>query len=586
MRKILLLLLFTTGVAAAPVMFRGDAAHRGVYPAIGPKLVGMQWRFPTGGDVISSPAVAGGVVYIGSGDGKVYAIDELTGVQRWAFDAASPVHSSPAVAGETVYVVTRKGTLLALDVKSGKPRWNVTTGPDAPWPWGHESGDFYISSPVLANGLVLFGGGDGALYAVDAARGTIRWKAPTGDRIRATPAVADGAVYIGNARGRLFRFDLGTGRKEWTFDTAGAALDSSKFGWDRTTLQSSPAVAGGMVYVGSRDGSFYAVDAKSGTQRWKKDDGVPWVITSPAVADGHVFIGSSDGHYVGSLDAATGKEEWKTNLDILVWSSPAVAGDVVIAGDGAGRVNAFDRTTGKQLWNFRAGTSDIYSSPAVDGDLVIIGSTEGAVYALRTGATEVRRGVYLTKDVTKEIPKDAPTDVYGELAAFFERRGYTRLDETTLPPFFAAGGPSVVVFAIDETPSDPALLRSYLERGGKVVWSGIPPLLYPRARRTSLGNIDFTAPQRLLGIDTTHAIFDNRGSNATADGTRWGLSGRWRDNWGVTPSSVTTVLATDEWGSATAYVKSFGGPAGTGFVRVPALDNKLTMYWAAEYRPE
>lgn len=555
-------------------MFRGDAAHRGVYAALGPNLVGLQWRFPTGGDVTSSPAVANGVVYAGSGDGKLYVIDERTGVLRWAFDAGSPIHSSPAVANDVVYIVTRESTLIALDAKSGKPRWRVTTGPDAPWPWGHESGDFYISSPLLAGDLVLFGGGDGTLYAVDAKQGTIRWKAATGDRIRATPAVEEGAAFVGNARGHLYRFDLATGKREWTFDTAGATLDSSKFGWDRTTLQSSPAVAGGIVYVGSRDGSFYAVDAKSGTLRWKHDDGVPWVITSPAVDGGHVFFGSSDGHYVGSFDAATGKEEWKTNVDVIVWSSPAIAGDVILAGDGAGRLNAFDRATGKQLWNFRAAASDLYSSPVVDGNLVFVGATDGAIYAVRTGTTEVRRAVY------------APQGADAELTAFFERRGYTKLDEAALPPFLAANGPSVVVFAIDETPSDPAVLRAYLDRGGKVVWSGIPPLLFPRAKRNSLGNIDFAAPQRLLGIDTSRAIFDNRGSTATPDGVRWGLSGRWRDNWGVNPASVTTVLALDEWGSATAYVKSFGGPPGTGFVRVPLLDNKLTMYWAAEYRPE
>src|SRR5437660_48473 len=72
---------------------------------------------------------------------------------------------------------SRGRALVALDVKSGKLRWSVTTGPDAAWPWGHESGDFYISSPVLAGDLVLFGGGDGLLYAIDAARGTVRWKA-------------------------------------------------------------------------------------------------------------------------------------------------------------------------------------------------------------------------------------------------------------------------------------------------------------------------------------------------------------------------------------------------------------------------
>jgi outer membrane protein assembly factor BamB len=251
-----------------------------------------------------------------------------------------------------------------------------------------------------------------------------------------------------------------------------------------------------------------------------------------------------------------------------------VAGDVVLAGDGAGRINAFDRASGKQLWTFRAGTSDIYSSPAIDGDLIFAGATDGAIYALRSGTTEVRRAVY------------APKDADAELTAFFERRGYTKLDEAGLPPFLAADGPSVVVFAIDETPADPALLRSYLDRGGKAVWSGVPPLLYPRAKRNSLGNIDFNAPLRFLGIDTSGAIFDNRGTAVTADGIHWGLTGRWRDAWGVPVSSVTTVLGLDEWGSATAYVKSFGGPPGTGFVRVPLLENKLTMYWVAEYRPK
>ncbi len=57
-------------------MFRGDASHSGVYPAAdGRSLAGMQWRFPTGGEVNGSPAIAGRTVYAGSGDGRLYAID-------------------------------------------------------------------------------------------------------------------------------------------------------------------------------------------------------------------------------------------------------------------------------------------------------------------------------------------------------------------------------------------------------------------------------------------------------------------------------------------------------------------------------
>jgi outer membrane protein assembly factor BamB len=576
-----------TLMAASPAMFRGDAAHTGVYGPTGRQLAGMQWRFATGGDVISSPAIADGVVYIGSGNGKLYAIEERSGQQRWAYDAGVPIHSSPAVGGDTVYFVTRNGTLHALD-RNGKSRWRVATGPDAPWPWGHESGDFFISSPVLAGDLVLFGGGDGVVYAIDARSGATRWKTATGERIRATPAVAEGGVFVGSARGRLYRFDLATGAKHWSYDTAGVGMDSSKFGFDRSTLQSSPAVANGVVYIGSRDGSFYAVDAKSGALRWKTDYGFPWVITSPAVTGGRVYIGSSDGLFIAAIDAESGKEAWRGNVGALVWSSLAVAGDVLVAGDGAGRINAFDRADGKQLWTFRAGTGGIYSSPVVDRDLVIAGSTDGAVYALRTSDTAVQRVVYLPK---AQVEKAEEPEV-GENAAFFVRRGYAQIDSDVVVQWLEARigdrTPSVIVCPFDEPP-DAALLRRYLDSGGKVVWLGIPPFVFPRdpksGKRTSLGSLDFTAPRRLLGIGHEQAIFDQRGTTATAEGGRWGVTGRWRDNWGVARDQVTTALAVDEWGLVTTYVKSYGGAPGTGFVRVSPQENKLVMYWVAEYRP-
>jgi len=63
-------------------MFRGGPAHLGVHQGGGPTLLGLAWRAPTEGDVVSSPAIANGVVYVGSGDGGVYAVDLATGVRR------------------------------------------------------------------------------------------------------------------------------------------------------------------------------------------------------------------------------------------------------------------------------------------------------------------------------------------------------------------------------------------------------------------------------------------------------------------------------------------------------------------------
>ena len=101
MRPLPLLALFfltATPLAAQAAMFRGTPDHLGNYAGPAPTLRTLAWKFKTGGRVISSPAVAGGTVYVGSSDGHIYAVDRATGAERWKFATRGPVHSSPAVA--------------------------------------------------------------------------------------------------------------------------------------------------------------------------------------------------------------------------------------------------------------------------------------------------------------------------------------------------------------------------------------------------------------------------------------------------------------------------------------------------------
>jgi outer membrane protein assembly factor BamB len=442
--------------------------------------------------------------------------------------------------------------------------------------------------------MLVFGAGDGRVYAVDARTGRERWRAATGGRVRSSPAVDGDRVYVGSADGCIYAFDRGTGALRWRFETEGARLESRRFGFDRRTVQSSPALSGGAVFVGGRDGFLYALDAASGRLRWRVDHKVSWVNSSPAVSDGVVYAGSSDGQFVQAVDAATGRERWRTRTG-LTWSSPAVAGDMVYAGDGAGRLDALDRRTGQLRWSFRTG-SQIFSSPTPDGDLVFIGSTDGAVYALRTGGEPgVERAVFFDSTYANAAWNDGAP----RLARYLAERGYRTVDERALGELLRARvedrRPSVVVFAIDHLPPsavDTALerspLRRYLDSGGKVVWPGLPPLLFPRDPRTGesggLDALNWSAPTRLLGVAHDAAMFDLRGVHATAAGQRWGLAGRWREAWGIAPDSAITVLGLDEWGLATSWVRRYGGPEGTGFVRVPA-DDPLVVYLASEYRP-
>jgi len=102
-------------------MFRGDLSHSGIYGAVGvPKLKGVKWSFHTHGEVISSPAIADGVVYVGSNDGNLYAIDQRTGLKKWSYATDARITSSPAIANGIVYCSSYDGSFFAVDAESGK----------------------------------------------------------------------------------------------------------------------------------------------------------------------------------------------------------------------------------------------------------------------------------------------------------------------------------------------------------------------------------------------------------------------------------------------------------------------------------
>ena len=75
----------------------------------------QQWVFETGAWVSSSPAVADGIVYVGSGDNSVYALNIDSGEEIWTYNTDREVYSSPAVGDDgTVYVGSRDGSVYAL----------------------------------------------------------------------------------------------------------------------------------------------------------------------------------------------------------------------------------------------------------------------------------------------------------------------------------------------------------------------------------------------------------------------------------------------------------------------------------------
>ena len=418
-----------SGVAVNWPQFRFDLPHTGFNPfetVLSTSTVGglvPRWAGGTGNSIESSPAVANGVVYVGSDDSKLYAFDAAGNTNcgtppnicfpLWTATTGGVVKSSPAVANGVVYVGSFDHNLYAFDAAgsincAGTPKvcgalWTATTG------------GVVESSPAVANGEVYVGSDDNKLYAFDAAgsincAGTPKvcsalWTATTGGIVFSSPAVANGVVYVGSFDHNLYAFDAAG-----NINCAGTPKVCSPL-WTATTgggVFSSPAVANGEVYVGSLDNKLYAFDAAgsincAGTPRscsplWSATIGGE-VSSSPAVANGEVYVGSLDSKLytfdaAGSTNCAGTPKVcsalWTATTGGIVGSSPAVANGVAYVGsfdhnlyafDAAGNINcAGTPKVCGALWTATTGAS-IQSSPTVANGEVYVGSDDNKLYA-------------------------------------------------------------------------------------------------------------------------------------------------------------------------------------------------------------
>ena len=255
------------------------------------------WTFPSdalrGDHSWTSPAVANGVVYFGVNRPTpvVYAVNAVTGQEIW--DHAGPIAnivSSPALKGGRLYVAFSDGTIRALDATNGQAIWSVN----------HPGGA--NSSPAVADGRLYIAIHNRGLLALDANTGSELWLAPMPGPQWSSPAVEKGRVFVGSRDDhKLYAFDAVTGQTLWT-----ATTDD----W----VQTSPAVANNVVYVGNNVGNVYAFDAVTGSLVWQRAISPGFIIfSSPTVANGVLYIASSldasATHFDGKLyavDAATG----------------------------------------------------------------------------------------------------------------------------------------------------------------------------------------------------------------------------------------------------------------------------------------
>jgi outer membrane protein assembly factor BamB len=412
---------------------RGGPGRTGMTEDSGPKpYTTLDWQMDLDGSMYHvEPVVSDEMLYLavttnntpGERAGYLGAYDLETGDRRWKrTDIPSP--KTPATDGEMLFLSTKvsetadsgEDGFYALDAGSGKTMWTRTD---------HD----VWSPPVLAEDEIFTANRNGT-YAFDRENGDTVWK-------------ADGISGLAKEVGDALSYTDGT-----LFASDGNALDAAdgSVKWraspDDTTL-GNPATNGEMVYYTQTD-YLLADDARVKIEARSPDTGaVEWTYESegdnewdgrPAVTGDHVLIvDSNTDSSLKALDAMSGEIAWETGLEGSFFSDPVVADETIYLGGryvptsaseiGRAVLHAIDSTTGERRWSYLLDSDDLETSPedfpAAGVPVVSDGKLYTATYP--AGATLDYKYTYYSNffvlgpcdqrpDGDNRLPSDEPDD--------------------------------------------------------------------------------------------------------------------------------------------------------------------------------
>jgi outer membrane protein assembly factor BamB/predicted phosphodiesterase len=288
-----------------------------------------QWSYATGNAIYSSPAVSNNKLVLGSGDGSIYCLSADKGKLLWRFNTTAAVLGSPLIDHNIVYIGGSDHYFRALDLETGKERWNFA-GLDGP----------VVSTPVLYKNTIIFGAWDRNLYALDATNGKLVWKWNNGSTVRnyspaaCIPVIKDDVVYIVAPDRYLTAIDFATGTTLWRNN--------------ESTVRESIGISadGRYVYGKTMNDTIVAFPTSREKQMaaWKLDCGFGYehVPSMLIEKNGLVFFGTKNGK-VYAIDPAARKRVWTAKIDnSMINTVNVISSKQVIASTMDGKVTLLE----------------------------------------------------------------------------------------------------------------------------------------------------------------------------------------------------------------------------------------------------
>ncbi len=311
-------------------LFRGKADLSGRFDSELPAAPALLWSVSTGARTKSSPVISDGTIFFGNDKGTLIAVSS-DGKVKWQYEAGNLIEAAPLVFGNKVIVGLNNGKLIAVDKVTGKLIWTYTTdnqisGSANVWVSGSKAG-------------IVVGSYDYYLHCIDPRTGKQLWKIETNNYVNGTPSIQDGKIVFGGCDGVIRGVDPLTGNQTDTVDVG-------------VYIAASPSLAGDMAYFGDYEGTVFGLNIKTKKMIWEipgtAESGS--VLAVPAVGNNYVVIGNED-KYLYCYNALTGKLIWKYRTNGRIVGSAVVTKTKVLFTSMDGTVNILGLIDGKKLWS-------------------------------------------------------------------------------------------------------------------------------------------------------------------------------------------------------------------------------------------
>ncbi len=304
-------------------------------------------------------AVHEGIIYVGTVDGRVVAINSSTGNLEWSYSIApgtapssglscgptsapAAIYDTPVVDRDIVYIGTYSGQVLALNTSARSAR-----GEDLPlqtrygeWKWDcpidNAKSNAIVADLLVSEDAIYVSSSNGRVYSLDKEFGDLNWESKILDekygKLWTSPVIQGDTLYVSTFDGHIYALSLETGELlNWSFESeAGFA--------------SSPVIYEDTIFLGSFDRYLYAVKIGSDVPLWKFPEEKPagnWFWASPIVNEGIVYTGCLDGKLY-AIEAKTGEKLWEFDAGNSIVSSPVLLDNLLIVTDESGTVYVFD----------------------------------------------------------------------------------------------------------------------------------------------------------------------------------------------------------------------------------------------------